>query len=549
MPERTPEEALRLQDEHCSECERQIDARCRKCLRTPYASDPPTWMKGRFATEGCPLRHFPRLDGTPDLTLFFDRISCLTLTDERWTGTIAEMDKWGWPFGAVERFKGIDGNKCELPPGWEKHKERAVGGYGCTMSHLEGMLAAQRDGVKVYLELEDDVKFFPDSSERAEAFIRNLPADWDAFSLGACFNKPPEPTQAPDVYRLLEGWCAQAIAWKVNSPFFQLCVDALQSNAEINDTTMAWMMPKGKVYTPLTPIIDQRAGFSFIDREKRPAGLLRRHPNTLRAIQSVTTFPARRSRVLSQASTDSPFVKNLAYHLWPNEHTGMWRWNVAELTRRWPVFTGRKIIAIATGPGTASVETVRAALPSDSEIIEVANDPTIGEVASFETMLDMLAEPDPKQITFYAHAKGTKYSYDDLARRKVRDWSEMMYASMLDYPDLIDESLRSHPMCGSVLKAHRKSEWGMGVEWHISGTFYWFRHDAIFSRDGWRCVPRRWLGTEVWPALMFPDWSRVDWLVYLGDESSDLIDRRFWDMRFSSIWLNFQKEFAALRRF
>ena len=44
---------------------------------------------------------------------------------------------------------------------------------------------------------------------------------------------------------------------------------------------------------------------------------------------------------------------NLIYHVCPYADSDVWRSNVEEIVRRWPIFNGKKVIAISTGKDMA----------------------------------------------------------------------------------------------------------------------------------------------------------------------------------------------------
>ena len=241
-------------------------------------------------------------------------------------------------------------------------------------------------------------------------------------------------------------------------------------------------------------------------------------------------------------------IRNLLYHIYPKRENGFWKWNVAQLLRRWDQFNGQKIVSISTGPETASFSEVKKCLPGDATVFEFRNDPTLGEVVSFERMLNCVMNIDPRQITFYAHAKGVKYTPDQLKNLKVHSWAEVMYSTLLDYPALIDDSLKKRGIVGTFMK-HGNAFGTLPPSWHYAGTYFWFRNDAVFGRDDWRKIPRQWWGTEVWPSLVFPNSKDADPLL-LEDitPNMQLYKSPYWDSTVNAAWRAFQEKHSSLKR-
>ena len=95
---------------------------------------------------------------------------------------------------------------------------------------------------------------------------------------------------------------------------------------------------------------------------------------------------------------------------------------------------------------------------------------------------------------FYAHAKGVSHR-DQLA---VRAWTAAMYHHNLDRIDEVKMLLPHWPCVGIAKRdgdfeylrlglhrhewTYRKRPWH---GWHFSGTFWWVRHDRLFSRPDW----------------------------------------------------------------
>lgn len=188
--------------------------------------------------------------------------------------------------------------------------------------------------------------------------------------------------------------------------------------------------------------------------------------------------------------------RNLYYFLCPLTPE-IWRWNVERLRSYWAAFNGRKLVVVAVGPGTESETAVQSAFEgSDAELIVAKNDPDLGETPSFLDGLGRLESLDPEECTFYAHAKGqTRVDKGDSVRR----WTEAMYFMSLSNTSLIDHLIRKYATLGCFKQV--MINW-RGVPWAFAGTFFWIRHDALFSRN-WRSINNDRYGVEAYPGRVF----------------------------------------------
>lgn len=217
-----------------------------------------------------------------------------------------------------------------------------------------------------------------------------------------------------------------------------------------------------------------------------------RDPETRQASNAVRLVPSRR---------------NLIYHCYASRANDGWRDNLAELVARWQVFNGRRIVAIACDENTHRFADVRRQLPEDCDAIEFRNNPRLREVATFRQLLDRVASTNHWEATFYAH---TKANTTAVGGPGAWYWSVAMYRHLLDQPHVVGDLLRSHAFVGACKMIwphdHRPPyPTGLNVgNWMFAGTFFWFRHDAIFANDRWRQIADDRYGAEAWPSTVCP---------------------------------------------
>lgn len=202
-------------------------------------------------------------------------------------------------------------------------------------------------------------------------------------------------------------------------------------------------------------------------------------------------------------------TRNLIYHLCPLSDNDGWRQNVRQLVKRWGVFNGRRIIAVARGKSMEPMSEIYKELGRrECEILKFDNDPQLREVATFLPLLEVVK--NASGATFYAHTKGNSTAAD--ARGAIR-WRNAMYLHLLERD--LERSMRELRRrvfvgCHKMVWGQRKPPYPSGLShgtWFLAGTFFWFRNDVVFSSDKWRDVPRDRYGAEAWPAGIVDYWE------------------------------------------
>ena len=208
-------------------------------------------------------------------------------------------------------------------------------------------------------------------------------------------------------------------------------------------------------------------------------------------------------------------MNHVVCHIYPKVGS-TWRTIVDGLRKRQSMFDGKRIIGIVTGENLENPDTVKKELSDfGTHWIINANDPGLREVVTLRPAIDELMK-DPSGNAFYCHSKGATHSPDSICQ----EWREVMLSVCLDFPALINAALADRPICGPFRRYG-----GLGVEWHYSGAFYWFRLEDLWMRE-WRYVQNTWYGVETFPACNFhPPEARCLFLDHCGD----LYDPDYWD--------------------
>ena len=184
-------------------------------------------------------------------------------------------------------------------------------------------------------------------------------------------------------------------------------------------------------------------------------------------------------------------IRNLIYHVTPLEKPkDVWLWNIEKLKENIHIFNGKRIVAVAQGPGMAPLKEVQRVLPGVT-LLPLPNDLEIRESASLPFLLSMVKSGDPNEVTFYGHTKGVTRTDD----KSVRLWTQMLYHHNLDRLEEVDASLKKSPCTGSFLRQWTGKNFPKGSTWHYQGTFFWFRNKDLFERK-WNVVPKHRYGAE-----------------------------------------------------
>ena len=224
-------------------------------------------------------------------------------------------------------------------------------------------------------------------------------------------------------------------------------------------------------------------------RQQRPP----RETVDRKSIPEVSRQPM--AQVAPRLFTGKPRL-TLLFHCWPNGDS--WKRHVDYLRPVSGVFD-RKIMGVATGPGTASLAEVRAAFGDSWEYLEVTNDKALREVLTYRTMLEMVRSADENDVTFCLHSKGAQSH--TAASRQIQWWTEAMYSTVVySWQNVLGKMEQGYPVAGSFLRVgkHLQARYG----WHFSGTFYAFRN-AVAFQNGVPGFASNFYGTESWPGHHF----------------------------------------------
>jgi len=216
--------------------------------------------------------------------------------------------------------------------------------------------------------------------------------------------------------------------------------------------------------------------------------------------------------------TDPPFPRihrrNLIAHLYAPLDSWEWRHMVIELQRHWPLFNGKKIIAIPTAKDLHPPHVLQSYFPPGATFIHTPNDRRLREVATFLPLLQRIRSLNKHEATFYCHSKGTSPFHVDRPNtpQAIRLWTTHLFWACLTQWKRIHQLLKHHAAASAYLidysgiPNHRMtSPTGLTLgTWHFAGTFFWFRNEQIFSRKFWSAIPDDPFAAEMWLGSFVP---------------------------------------------
>lgn len=196
-------------------------------------------------------------------------------------------------------------------------------------------------------------------------------------------------------------------------------------------------------------------------------------------------------------------TRHLLYHVYPSRKNDIWKRNVDRLMEHASLFNGRRIVAVATGPGSLTFDEVANYLTGlRAETVEAINDADLREVTTFPYLISRVADLGWEDAVFYAHTKGNSTIESVLG---ATIWRNIGYAYLLGGWQRCMRLLLQSPAVG-IHKIH----WGKQLgpypnrlrhgNWMFAGTFFWFRPSVTHAFDDWRNVPLDRYGAEAWLA-------------------------------------------------
>lgn len=181
---------------------------------------------------------------------FFDRIVCLSLTDQEWSKGKAEFERVG--LYGVERYQAVK----EIGPHQSfSHSERNI------------LLDFYHSSAQRLLHLEDDCQFRDlDHLHRA---IAELPRTWDILYLGANLlmwnnGSEPAPERASEhLFRIKGAWTTHAVAYNKKC-VFEILAKQPEFSVQMFDQYLSTRLAEFQAYIVAPMVAYQRPRHSSI---------------------------------------------------------------------------------------------------------------------------------------------------------------------------------------------------------------------------------------------------------------------------------------------
>jgi hypothetical protein len=236
-------------------------------------------------------------------------------------------------------------------------------------------------------------------------------------------------------------------------------------------------------------------------------------------------------------------ARHLMYRVYAVASNDSWQWNLQQLSQRWHVFTGQRVLAVGYDEKTimpdAVIEYAKSLGLEFDEVIRKRNVPSRREVTTWVPMLESLnpAGAECDELVFAAHSKGVRHMDGN---DHIRLWAEVMYSACLDDMDRVLTALQKRIFTGAFRRFNQFDFPGNHV-WHYSGTFYWFRLRDIAQRN-WRHVDQFFAGTESWPGAMA---QRHEGSCLFADNCGDLYNPEYWKTTILPMWQEWKAQHAT----
>jgi len=176
---------------------------------------------------------------------------------------------------------------------------------------------------------------------------------------------------------------------------------------------------------------------------------------------------------------------NFIYHFAPYKND-IFEYHIDKLRQHLPKFNNKKVINIVEGNEFHSKEYVMEKLSGfDIEFTSTINNPAHREAYSFFTkLLPKVESLNENEFTFFGHSKScTNRRQQDRFISQHRLWTDYCYKYTLDDIDDVIEKMDSYDAYGPFVRTTGLSKAVADTTWHYSGTFFWFKNSAIFSKD------------------------------------------------------------------
>ena len=235
-------------------------------------------------------------------------------------------------------------------------------------------------------------------------------------------------------------------------------------------------------------------------------------------------------------------VRHLTYHMFPVRSSQAVEWNIDQLHQRWHLFNGIRVLGVNISEATYApddlLQMFRSLGIEWDHVIVRDNNPGLGEVMTWIPSIGMLTpeSASDREIVFSAHAKGVKYSGNEMPA-VIRDWSSVMYSVNLDDWKRVQQSLEWFAATGAFRVRYPKCD-GCQHGWFYSGAFWWWRL-ADIAKHNWNHVSPWYAGRETWIGdkierhesdCLFMDASRSPYLA------------EYWRKKINPRWEKYQEE-------
>jgi hypothetical protein len=190
----------------------------------------------------------------------------------------------------------------------------------------------------------------------------------------------------------------------------------------------------------------------------------------------------------------SEVKRNLILHVFPllgREEN--WHWHISVIKKYRDLFDGKVIVSCVFGEGLSDPRDVEKMMPREVDFRVFKNDQKLGEMVTFYDQVESVIQEDG--WTLRSHTKGVTHRQIDIETI----WARAMWACCIKSPP--NSKKNCHVMGPMrIAESFGTPVWPHG--WFFAGTFFWFRNEAVRSRDWKLPFKDKWF-IEWWPGVVF----------------------------------------------
>jgi hypothetical protein len=214
--------------------------------------------------------------------------------------------------------------------------------------------------------------------------------------------------------------------------------------------------------------------------------------------------------ILSETKHEQPFTestredwaRHMAFYLAPFASNDEWARNCNELFRRIELFNGRRLVALAHGPGLHHPDPIVTMFERRGcDVLLIPHDPRLRDMTGFPALIRAHYNLAKNAVLWFGHGKGVSGTCGQPQRQWWRntmfEWTLGRYERCMELllnkacvgthrigPEpLLQQMSGKGPIPAKFLQGGVFHDYTNAYRWHFAGTFFWVRCAALYSRN------------------------------------------------------------------